>query len=197
MSDCILPENSDDRKGIPVVTGVMDYFPLAIAEVAKVSKLGNDKHNPGQPLHWDRSKSTDHADCIGRHLIDRGKFAEDGTRHSAALAWRALALLQEEMEREVAKKSDVRTWAKILNTDVQNLSDSADKQVSTTKKPKFEKGQVWKARNGQFFIITDIYEHPEYTYPIRSSGECWTMDGKFFAGEDESEFDLVSLEILE
>jgi len=98
--DCLVPEDSDARKGIPVTTGVLDYFPLALVAVAQLSKAGNDKHNPGEPLHWARGKSTDHADCIGRHLIDRGRFAEDGTRHSAALAWRALALLQEELEAE-------------------------------------------------------------------------------------------------
>lgn len=97
---CLLPEGSAERKDIPITTGVLDYFPLAIAAVAQLSKIGNDKHNPGEPLHWAREKSTDHADCIARHLIDRGKFAADGTRHSAALAWRALALLQTELESE-------------------------------------------------------------------------------------------------
>jgi hypothetical protein len=97
----LLPEDSSDRKGIPVTTGALDYFPLAIMEIAKLSKRGNDKHNPGQPLHWSRDKSNDHADCIGRHLLDRGRFAADGTRHSASLAWRALALLQLELEEEV------------------------------------------------------------------------------------------------
>lgn len=86
------------RKAMPITTGVLDYFPLAIAEVAKCSKTGNDQHNPGQPLHWDKTKSTDHADCIGRHLIDRGSLDTDGIRHSAKLAWRALALLQIELE---------------------------------------------------------------------------------------------------
>jgi len=100
--DCLVPEASEERKGIPIVTGVLDYFPLAIIEVAKLSKAGNDKHNPGEPIHWSRSKSDDHADCIGRHLLDRGKFSLDGkTRHSAALAWRALALLQLELESEI------------------------------------------------------------------------------------------------
>jgi len=97
---CLLPENSYVRKDIPITTGVLDYFPLAIAAVAELSKQGNDKHNPGEPLHWARGKSTDHADCIARHLIDRGRFAADGTRHTASLAWRALALLQEELEAE-------------------------------------------------------------------------------------------------
>ena len=96
----MLPTDPQERKGIPITTGVLDYFPLAIAEVAKCSKAGNDQHNPGQPLHWARDKSTDHADCIPRHLIDRGAFDTDGIRHSAKLAWRALALLQIELENE-------------------------------------------------------------------------------------------------
>ncbi len=96
----LLPTDSQERKGIPITTGVLDYFPLAIAEVAKCSQAGNDQHNPGQPLHWAKGKSTDHADCIPRHLIDRGAFDTDGIRHSAKLAWRALALLQIELENE-------------------------------------------------------------------------------------------------
>ena len=96
----LLPTDPQERKGIPITTGVLDYFPLAIAEVAKCSKAGNDQHNPGQPLHWAKGKSTDHADCIPRHLIDRGTFDTDGIRHSAKLAWRALALLQIELENE-------------------------------------------------------------------------------------------------
>ena len=86
------------RKATPIATGVLDYFPLALAEVARVSKAGNDQHNPGQPLHWDRTKSLDHADCIARHLIDRGTMDTDGQRHTAKVAWRALALLQTELE---------------------------------------------------------------------------------------------------
>ena len=88
----------EDRKAAPVATGVLDYFPLALLEVAKCSKAGNDQHNPGKPLHWDRSKSADEADALIRHFMDRGKIDSDGTRHSAKVAWRALALLQKEME---------------------------------------------------------------------------------------------------
>ena len=95
-----LPNDPKDRKAIPLTEGVLDYFPLALAEVARVSKAGNDQHNPGQPLHWARDKSSDHANCIGRHLIQRGSLDSDGMRHSAKLAWRALALLQEELEKE-------------------------------------------------------------------------------------------------
>lgn len=96
----ILDTDPEIRKNTPITTGVMDYFPLALAEVARVSKVGNDQHNPGQPLHWSKEKSTDHADCISRHLIDRHSRDTDGQRHSAKLAWRALALLQIELENE-------------------------------------------------------------------------------------------------
>lgn len=100
ITSAVLPESSEERKEIPITTGVLDYFPAAIAYIAKVSKFGNDKHNPGEPLHWARGKSMDHADCIVRHLIERGTMDKNGIRHSGALAWRAMALLQEELERE-------------------------------------------------------------------------------------------------
>jgi hypothetical protein len=93
-----LPTDAQARKDIPIVAGCLDYFPAALAEVAKVSKAGNDQHNPGQPMHHARSKSTDHPECIVRHLMDRGSFDTDGQRHTAKAAWRALALLQEELE---------------------------------------------------------------------------------------------------
>lgn len=92
--------NSQARKDAPLATGVIDYFKNALWEVARVSKSGNDQHNPGMPLHWSKGKSADHADCIVRHLADRGTLDDDGMRHSAKLAWRALALLQEELEAE-------------------------------------------------------------------------------------------------
>jgi hypothetical protein len=77
---------------------VIDYFPDALAEIALVSRTGNDQHNPGAPLHWDRSKSGDESDALIRHFLERGEFDTDGMRHSAKVAWRALALLQKELE---------------------------------------------------------------------------------------------------
>jgi hypothetical protein len=94
----IVPRSAAMRKALPVCTGVLDYFPDALVAVAEVSRVGNDQHNPGQPLHWDKSKSTDHADSLVRHLLERGQFDVDGARHSAKVAWRALALLQTEIE---------------------------------------------------------------------------------------------------
>ena len=58
----------EDRKKIPVYSGVLKYFPDAIKEVAKCSLAGT---------------------------IDT-----DGIRHSAKVAWRALANLQKEIEKD-------------------------------------------------------------------------------------------------
>lgn len=92
--------NAKERKERPIARGVLDYFPDAIMEVANTSFVGNEQHNPGQPMHWAKEKSTDHADCIVRHLIERGTIDTDGVRHSAKVAWRALALLQTELDAE-------------------------------------------------------------------------------------------------
>ncbi len=91
--------DSKARKETPIVTGCLDYFPDALAAVARLSRKANEKHNPGEALHWSKGKSDDHADCIGRHLVQRGTpDPEFDESHSVALAWRALALLQIEIE---------------------------------------------------------------------------------------------------
>lgn len=88
---------SEQRKEYPMATGLLDYFPDACAEVAHVSFLGNQKHNPGQPLHWSRAKSADHADCVVRHYSTRTGM--DGhVLHLAEAAWRAMADLQIALE---------------------------------------------------------------------------------------------------
>lgn len=93
-----LPNDAKTRKERPIARGVLDYFPDAIAEVAHVSFVGNEQHNPGEPLHWAHGKSMDQADCLVRHLMERGTVDTDGLRHSAKVAWRALAMLQVEIE---------------------------------------------------------------------------------------------------
>jgi Domain of unknown function (DUF5664) len=93
-----LPTDAKKRKEIPITRGCLDYFPAALAAVAELSRIGNEQHNPGQPMHHARGKSSDHADCIVRHLMDRGTVDTDGVRHAVKVAWRALALLQEELE---------------------------------------------------------------------------------------------------
>lgn len=90
-------------------SGCMNYFPDALLAVAEHSRKANDKHNPGEKLHWSKSKSSDHADCVARHLLDIGPDwnsvdTEFDSYHATALAWRALALLQTVIEREKEKK---------------------------------------------------------------------------------------------
>lgn len=103
-----LPTDSKARKGMPVVRGNLRYFPDAHLAVAELSMYGNDKHNPGEELHWSRGKSSDHADCCARHLlepfgIDYSYGPEKGVLHSVAAAWRALANAQTEIEELKAK----------------------------------------------------------------------------------------------
>ena len=100
----ILPHDHEARKRIPLATGLFDYFPDALAEIANLSWVANEQHNPGEPVHWAREKSTDHADCLLRHFLERGEVDGDGIRHSAKTAWRALALLQLEIENDNASK---------------------------------------------------------------------------------------------
>lgn len=87
------------RKDRPLARGVLFYFPDALMAVAELSRVGNEQHNAGQPMHWAFGKSTDEADCILRHLVDAGTLDTDGMPHSAKVAWRALALLQRELEK--------------------------------------------------------------------------------------------------
>jgi hypothetical protein len=87
------------RKECPVFSGVMKYFPKALMEVAHVSWVGSQQHNPGKEMHWDKDKSKDNADACARHLLQAGELDDDGLRHSAKVAWRALALLEEELNK--------------------------------------------------------------------------------------------------
>ena len=84
-----MTSNSAERKQLPVYSGFVKYFPDAMVAVAKLSFDGNEKHNPGQPLHWSRDKSSDDLDALMRHLIE-GDWV--------AVAWRAMANLQKQIE---------------------------------------------------------------------------------------------------
>ena len=37
------------RKNFPIYTGVVKYFPDALAEVSNISRIGNEQHHPGEP----------------------------------------------------------------------------------------------------------------------------------------------------
>lgn len=96
----LLPTDPAERKKYPMCTGLLDYFPDALAMVAHISYLGNEQHNPGQPLHWARSKSMDQEDTLLRHLVERGEPDVDGTEHMAKAVWRALASFQIYLEQK-------------------------------------------------------------------------------------------------
>lgn len=100
MGQSNLPTSAKERKGMPIATGFVDYFPDAMAVVAELSRICNEQHNPGEPLHWAKEKSTDEADALMRHFLDRGTLDSDGIRHTAKVAWRAMAMLQRELEAE-------------------------------------------------------------------------------------------------
>lgn len=92
---------AQQRKERPLYSGLLKYFPNALLEVANCSYVGNQQHHPDKPLHWDKSKSTDEADALMRHLLQSGTLDTDGVRHTAKVAWRALALLEREIENEI------------------------------------------------------------------------------------------------
>ena len=96
----LLANDAAARKEIPIQSGALDYFPDAISAIAHCSWVGNQQHNKGQPLHWAREKSNDHLDCAQRHLKQRGTVDTDGVLHTTKAAWRILAYLQLEIEKE-------------------------------------------------------------------------------------------------
>lgn len=91
-----LPEDSAKRKEYPLYSGLIQYFESALIKVAHHSYNGNEKHNPGQPLHWSRDKSTDHLDAATRHILEGDLVGA---------AWRILAALQLEEESKGARKA--------------------------------------------------------------------------------------------
>ena len=84
-----LPTDSNERKLIPLYTGLFQFFPDALAAVAHRSYVGSKQHHPEKPVSWDRSKSGDELDAMMRHVLD-GDWD--------AVAWRALANLQKQLE---------------------------------------------------------------------------------------------------
>ena len=106
-SNRVLPDDSEVREQYPLADGLFFYFPAALCEVARWSKIGGDKYHPGEPIHWVREKSTDHENKILRHLLDADKEMDDGFVEATALAWRALALCQSILEK--------RGWAEGAN----------------------------------------------------------------------------------
>ena len=94
--------SAQDRKTYPLYEGLFGYFRDALYRVARVSWVGNQQHNPGQPLHWARGKSMDHMDCAFRHAgeFDENDFSDASEEAGGALCWRVLAVYQIYLERK-------------------------------------------------------------------------------------------------
>ena len=105
-----LPTDPAARKEYPIVTGFLDYFPLACLEVSRVSVAGNRQHNPGQPLHWARGKSGDQADASVRHIMERGAKDVGGGYHMAKAIWRMMADFQIFLEQERGLPPSRASW---------------------------------------------------------------------------------------
>ncbi len=107
-----LPTDSEARKAYPMMRGGLLYFPAAIAGMSRISLKANSKHNPGEEMHHARGKSSDHGDCILRHLHDaeelkaafnRGELKPEEFRELLReeidqLSWRAAAYSQQAHE---------------------------------------------------------------------------------------------------
>ena len=93
---------AEERKGTPVYSGVLKYFPNALKEVSKCSMAGQKQHNHGDKLYWDKTKSFDNEDALVRHLLDHSvsPMDDDGVLHLAKVAWRALASLEIYLENQ-------------------------------------------------------------------------------------------------
>jgi hypothetical protein len=156
VSDTLTPA---ERKQRPLASGVLDYFADALMEVAYCSFIGNEQHNPGQPLHWAKEKSTDHADALLRHLKDRGTLDSDNVRHSAKAAWRALANLQMEIEAERKKAQVEPAQANALDSPgdyIQQLREAAQRtpQEPQDKLQAWYEEQVDRLKPGESLVLT-------------------------------------------
>lgn len=126
----MLPTDDKARKALPIFTYVTEYFPDALIEECRVAVIGNAQHNPGEPLHWVREKSTDHFNTAFRHMFDhkRGSVKDvDGAYHLAKAIWRLKAALQLQIEAD-------RRVVSIIESPVLGLDDDA---------------KIWEARRAE------------------------------------------------
>lgn len=184
-----LPTDSTVRKNIPLYSGCYTYFPAALAGVAMHSKISNDKHNPGEPLHHARGKSMDHPDCISRHLMDLADMqarrvvwtAEDQFAMLAeanALCWRALALSQELHEKFGAPLAPAARVQKGLDEDPPYLGEPTDWEPKSRLTEKQVEAAVTRAYAG---VVPTGWETP-----LNAAGEPFVDYGAKAAGPSKS-----------
>jgi len=209
MTENYISQDTAQRKRTPMAAGLLDYFPAALAAVAEHSFIGNEKHNPGLPLHWSRGNSSDHADCIVRHVVDRGTFEyvtyngeEYKVRHSAALAWRALALLQEELEAEGMSPGRGSRFPEELHIGVDLASPGGDRSAIATwyKDKLFLHGSQWVEQGLDDLAKARGHKHaqPLSFNKLPTCGVSPADVAKFYSGDydvrvvaDEPSFELT------
>ena len=81
----IFPEDDTERQKYAVGTFICEFFPHAIAELARFSYDMQQKHNPDAPMGWAEDKSIGDGNQIFRHQMD-GEYRE--------VAWRGLEQLE-------------------------------------------------------------------------------------------------------
>lgn len=101
------PGTKGDSGKSPVFRGLLDYFPRAVDEVARVSERGAAKYS------WKGWESVPdgisrYTDALARHLTAmgiEGPFDQDtGCLHRAQIAWNALASLELYLREQEVKK---------------------------------------------------------------------------------------------
>jgi hypothetical protein len=103
----MLPTDPKERKEIPIYSGFVKYFPKGMAAVAMLSFIANKQHNPGQPLHWAKEKSTDELDALMRHLDEIAQgvdYDTDEVLMDIKVAWRAMANLERRLDAGMAPR---------------------------------------------------------------------------------------------
>lgn len=86
---------------------VLGYFPNALACVAEHCRQSNEKHNPGEPVHWAFEKSPEHVMKAIGHLARAGTPDDIAFTHTVPGAWRALAALETELIKGGAKPGEL------------------------------------------------------------------------------------------
>lgn len=182
-----LPTDSTERKDYALFSGCLRYFPAALAGVAKTSKLGNDKHNPGQEMHHARNKSGDHGDCILRHLMDLSDLLASNDRgesddkemiltEASSLAWRALALSQELHEKFGAPIAPgARGEKPNPGVDLHIAAEKAQAEVS--ERIASNKRDIWNKPKTKFSPC-DVVKHINNDAEVTVEGTYFDVDGK-------------------
>ena len=99
-----LPMADAERKALPILTFLCEYFPDAIVELTKLCVQGNIQHNKElapTDIKWAREKSADQLNTAFRHIFERkcGVVKDtDGQYHAIKAMWRCGAQAQLDIE---------------------------------------------------------------------------------------------------